>query len=353
MTEIRVDAVRKSYGGVAAVEDVSFTVAPGEFLTLLGPSGCGKTTTLRMVAGFVTPTSGRIHIAGRDVTDTPPHHREIGLVFQSYALFPHMTVAGNVAFGLTMRRCSKAETAARTNEALALVKLDGLGDRFPRQLSGGQQQRVALARALVIRPQVLLLDEPLAALDKHLRDHMRRELGALQRRLGIATIFVTHDQEEALSMSDRVAVMRQGRIEQIGTPRALYERPETRFVAEFLGRSNLIEVEVTGRADGLARLRAGAIEMMVDAAACGDAAVLTILVRPERVRIAAASAGGIAAHVVSAGYLGALIECRLELAGGQMIDATVPNTDAALSIVPGAAVSVTIPPEAIRVIGSV
>jgi spermidine/putrescine ABC transporter ATP-binding subunit len=226
------------------VDDVSFGVEPGHVLSLLGPSGCGKTTTMRMIAGLVTPTSGQILIKGRPVGDVPVHRRNIGLLFQSYALFPHLSVAANVAFGLEMRRLPKAEVGRRVADALAMVKLGPLADRMPHQLSGGQQQRVALARALVIEPAVLLLDEPLGALDKKLREGMQIELSQLQRRLGLTTLMVTHDQDEALTLSDRIAVMRDGRIEQIGAPGEIYDRPASRFVASFIGTSNFFRGRV-------------------------------------------------------------------------------------------------------------
>ena len=234
------DGLRKSFGAEPVVNGISLSVEQGEFLTLLGPSGCGKTTTLNLVAGFLSPDAGRIAIGGRDVTSVPPHHRDIGLVFQDYALFPHRTVAENVGFGLRMRKVGRAEIQRRVAEALALVQLAGLADRRPGQLSGGQRQRVALARALVIRPSVLLLDEPLSNLDLKLREDMRLEISGLQRRLGITTILVTHDQGEALVMSDRVAVMRGGRIAQVADPATLYTRPADRFIADFIGAMNLL-----------------------------------------------------------------------------------------------------------------
>jgi len=224
-----------------AVDDVTLEIAAGEFFALLGPSGCGKTTSLRMIAGFDMPDSWRDHVGGRDITDLPVHRREMGMVFQSYALFPHRSVAENVAFGLRMRAVPKPEIRDRVAAALAQVALTGLEDRKPGQLSGGQQQRVALARALVVEPPVLLCDEPLGALDRKLRQQMQFELKELQKRLGVTLVFVTHDQEEALAMSDRIAVMNRGRIEQIGAPTEIYERPRTRFVADFIGEINILE----------------------------------------------------------------------------------------------------------------
>ncbi|MEK7716114.1 MAG: ATP-binding cassette domain-containing protein, partial [candidate division NC10 bacterium] len=233
------------YGALRAVDRVDLTVHEGELLSLLGPSGCGKTTTLNLIAGFLQPTAGRIVIDGEDVTRRPAHERDLGMVFQSYALFPHMSVFDNVAFGLRERRVPKAEIAPRVRDALGLVRLEGRERERPAHLSGGMQQRVALARALVYRPRVLLLDEPLAALDKKLREEMRGELREIQRSVSITTIFVTHDQAEALALSDRIAVMDRGRVEQIGAPREIYERPATRFVADFIGASSILRGRAT------------------------------------------------------------------------------------------------------------
>ena len=241
--DIRLEAVRKLYGDVVAVASVDLEILRGEFFTMLGPSGSGKTTTLRMIAGFERPDAGRIYLGGRDVTRLPPYARNVNTVFQDYALFPHMTVAENVEYGLRVKGVSKAQRRARAEEVLDMVRLPGYGGRKPVQLSGGQRQRVALARAIVNRPQVLLLDEPLGALDLKLREEMQVELKRIQREVGITFVYVTHDQEEALTMSDRLAVMNDGRIEQIGTPADVYERPETEFVAGFVGTSNLLERE--------------------------------------------------------------------------------------------------------------
>jgi putative spermidine/putrescine transport system ATP-binding protein len=238
------EGLGKSYGEAPVVSGVDLAIHPGEFVTLLGPSGCGKTTILRMVAGLVPPTTGRIVVDGADITALPAHRRNMGLVFQNYALFPHMNVAANVAFGLEMRGVARAEAAARVREVLELVRLGDYGARQPRQLSGGQQQRVALARALVVRPAVLLLDEPLSNLDAKLREDLRDEIRAIQERLHTTTLFVTHDQAEALTMSDRVVVLSAGRIEQVGTPVEIYDRPATPFVATFIGRVNRLDVTV-------------------------------------------------------------------------------------------------------------
>ena len=240
--------LRKAYGSFTAVHDVDLTVGKGELVTLLGPSGCGKTTILRMIAGFVTPDSGSIAIAGKSVNALPPHKRHVGLMFQNYALFPHMSVGENVAFGLRMRSVGRAERDRRVHAALEAVRLDGRIDAYPRQLSGGQQQRVALARALVIEPDILLLDEPLGALDRELRQHLQGEMKRLQRSLGISTLLVTHDQEEALMLSDRIAVMNGGRSEQVASPSEIFERPRTKFVARFMGGTNIFDGTI--RSDG-------------------------------------------------------------------------------------------------------
>jgi spermidine/putrescine ABC transporter ATP-binding subunit len=288
----------KRYGATVALDGVSLAVRPGEFFTLLGPSGCGKTTSLRSVAGFVDPDAGDVLIGGARVNDVPPHRRRVGMVFQHYALFPHRTVTQNVAFGLRMQKQDKAEIARRVRDALTLVQLPAYGDRYPRQLSGGEQQRIALARALVTAPAVLLLDEPLGALDKKLRDHMKIELKRLQREVGITTIYVTHDQEEALTMSDRIAVMHRGRLEQVATPRELYETPATAFVASFIGTINLL----SGRAAGASAVECGGVKLAATGTAAHGATV-TVALRPERIRLNATEAldtslAATVAHVV-------------------------------------------------------
>jgi putative spermidine/putrescine transport system ATP-binding protein len=279
-TSLALRGVTKQFNGFTAVYPLDLDLDGGEMVALLGPSGCGKTTTLRIIAGFETPDTGQVLIAGRDVTHLRPRQRRLGMVFQNYSLFPHMTVAENVAFGLRMQGTSRADRDTLVREMLDLVQLSSLADRHPRQISGGQQQRVALARSLVVRPQLLLLDEPLGALDKNLRESMQFELRDLQRRLRITSLLVTHDQEEALSMSDRVAVMRAGRIAQIGAPNAIYHRPRTHFVATFLGTSNII----SGRASDDHEMLAGPDDgtRVVLPVATGSAQV-TLSLRPERV----------------------------------------------------------------------
>ncbi|MBI2195256.1 MAG: ABC transporter ATP-binding protein [Planctomycetes bacterium] len=269
-------------------------VHPGEFVSLLGPSGCGKTTSLRLIAGFDHPTSGDVYIHGHLVNGSPPYRRDVNMVFQSYALFPHLTVRANVSFGLEMQRLLRPEIESRVDEALGMVRMEGLSERYPHQLSGGQQQRAALARALVTRPAVLLLDEPLGALDLRLRQEMQGELKKLQRRLGLAFLYVTHDQEEALTMSDRVAVMQGGRILQCGTPAEVYEKPRTRFVAEFVGEANILSGRVIGLGEGSASVgTAGGVVRVSDAGGTAQTGrEVTMVLRPEKVVLSEASASG-------------------------------------------------------------
>ena len=278
---VEITGVTKRFGEVVAVDDVDLAIDDGEFFALLGPSGCGKTTTLRMIAGLDLPTEGSLRIFGEEVGMAPPDRRPVNTVFQAYALFPHMTVRQNIEFGLRMRRVKDPELSERVAEAIGMVRLSGMEDRRPDQLSGGQQQRVALARALVNQPKVLLLDEPLGALDLKLRQEMQQELKALQRTVGITFVFVTHDQEEALAMSERIGVMSDGRLLQVGTPREIYERPASRFVADFIGRTNLLEASVESA--GAVRLANGdRIEAETSMAAGSEVAVS---LRPERARL--------------------------------------------------------------------
>jgi ABC-type Fe3+/spermidine/putrescine transport system ATPase subunit len=290
---VTIDSVRKTYGDVVALDRVSLEVRPGEFLVLLGPSGCGKTTLLRLLAGFEAPDEGRLLISGRDVAGLPPYERPVNTVFQHYALFPHRTVAGNVAFGLEARGLPAAAIAEKVARALETVRLTGLGDRRIDQLSGGQKQRVALARAVVLEPDVLLLDEPMAALDPKLRKEMQVEVKNLQERLRTTFLFVTHDQEEALVIADRIAVMSHGRVEQLERTEALYERPRTRFVADFLGVRNLVDATVTGVEEGLATLRTagGLVFRAVDDGGYRPGAAVVVGIRSERVRMDAPRGG--------------------------------------------------------------
>jgi spermidine/putrescine ABC transporter ATP-binding subunit len=337
MPYLSIDQATKLYGATKALDEVCLDIEVGEFVTLLGPSGCGKSTTLRAIAGLLDIDRGTIAIDGRDFTKVPIHRRDIGVVFQNNALFPHMTVAQNVAFGLRMRNIARAEQASRTAEALALVHLPDLGARYPHQLSGGQQQRVAIARALVISPRVLLLDEPFAALDRKLREEMQMELRDLTRRVGITSVFVTHDQEEALTLSDRVVVMNAGRIEQIGTPDAIYSRPETRFVADFMGARNILETRVTriGATDVLldwhgTMLRAPLLEQHWLATASAAAVAL----RPEALRIVAPSAAGenaASGQVVSKVDQGAFVTIKIEIAAEKMLVVRQTKADQARS----------------------
>ena len=340
MARIELEAVSKHYGDFHAVRDFSLTIEQGELVVLLGPSGCGKTTTLRMIAGFVLVTSGRIRLGGRDVTSLPPQRRNTGLVFQGYALFPHLTAAENIAFGLQMRGLSDAVVREKVASALRLVRLDDLGDRLPRQLSGGQQQRVALARALVIEPDALLLDEPLSNLDAKLREEVRVEIRQLQRALGLTTVMVTHDQDEALAMADRLVVMSAGAIQQIGTQRDLYEHPSNRFVAGFVGRTNFLSGQLVEpgvfRSDGGLTLCYDGPSAPAGgsaAAARSSGARRALALRPERLNLGAsadpARSNRVAGTVEFVSYLGAIIEYYVRLSSGEILRVHAPNTGAA------------------------
>ncbi|MDQ6822420.1 MAG: ABC transporter ATP-binding protein [Actinomycetota bacterium] len=320
---------------------------------MLGPSGCGKTTTLRMIAGFERPTSGEILLDGTDVAQVPPHERNVHTVFQNYALFPHLDVYGNIAFGLRRHKVSKDDERRRVDEAIELVQLGGLAARRPRQLSGGQQQRVALARALVLRPAVLLLDEPLGALDAKIRKSLRVELKALQEQVGITFVFVTHDQEEALSMSDRVAVMSNGRIEQIGTPAEVYEDPSTVFVADFLGVSNLMDGQATASSGDDCMVKVGEFTMR---AGCGDVKArgpVKIVARPERVLLLEHGSSqenclpGMVERIV---YVGSSVQVIVRLATGASVQSSIANMGGTGTYQQGTPVSVHVPPEALRVL---
>jgi len=331
------DDVCKTYDGVANVVDhLHLEVGEGEFLSLLGPSGSGKTTTLMMLAGFERPTAGHIRLRGESIERLPPYRRNFGMVFQNYALFPHMTVGENLAFPLSVRSVGKAEAAQRVKRALEMVRLPGYESRLPGQLSGGQQQRVAVARALVFEPQLILMDEPLGALDKQLREEMQLELRSLHERLGITTVYVTHDQSEALTMSDRIAVFHHGRIQQIADPQTIYERPSNLFVASFIGESNRLPaqlVETHGDGSCAARVADGAVLRGVAAAPCSEAGQAVIAVRPERIAVTAAAASGmqgneLAGVVEETIFLGGHVRVRLKCAAGEIV-ASVPIQSAA------------------------
>jgi spermidine/putrescine transport system ATP-binding protein len=346
--EIHLEGLVKRYGDVLAVAGIDQLIPGGEFFTLLGPSGCGKTTTLRLIAGFERLDEGAIRLDGTDVGRRPPHKRPVNTVFQSYALFPHMTVADNVAFGLRYQRVTKAERARKVGAAMAMVQLQGLEARRPAQLSGGQQQRVALARAIVLEPPVLLLDEPLGALDARLRVDLQVELKRIQETLGITFVYVTHDQDEALTMSDRVAVMRGGKIEQCGEPRTLYEEPQTAFVANFLGASNLIPAKVTDRG----RLGLGDFSLRGQQPATGTGDVLA-MIRPERVRLEPHGASGenrVPGMVEEVVYLGFHQHLSVRLASGALVRVDVPNDDSVVERSQGDPVIVHLPAEWLRVL---
>jgi spermidine/putrescine transport system ATP-binding protein len=351
--EIQVQELTKRFVDVVAVDGIDIDMPGGEFFTMLGPSGCGKTTTLRMIAGFERPTSGRILLDGVDVAHVPPHKRSVNTVFQSYALFPHLDVARNVAFGLKYQRCTKEESRRRVAEALDLVQLSGFEHRKPEQLSGGQQQRVALARALVLRPRVLLLDEPLGALDARLRKGLQVELKALQAELGITFVFVTHDQEEALTMSDRVAVMNGGRVEQAGSPREVYEEPQTVFVADFLGVSNVLSGTAAAGENGGCALRMGERTLRATQGATGARGEVKAMIRPERIAIEAQGATGenrIPALVERAVFLGSAFELHVRLLGGDVLKAMVANDGVSRAYEEGDAVTAHLPADALRIL---
>ena len=351
--EVQLLGLTKRFDDQVAVDAIDARIEAGEFFSLLGPSGCGKTTTLRMIAGFVRPTEGRILLDGADVGSVPPHQRNVHTVFQNYALFPHLNVFDNVGFGLRRRKVGREEVRRRVHDALTLVELGGLAERKPQQLSGGQQQRVALARALVLRPAVLLLDEPLGALDAKIRKQLRLELKSLQEEVGITFVFVTHDQEEALSMSDRVAVMNGGRIEQIGTPAAVYEDPASVFVADFLGISNLMDADPVAWRPGECTVRIGEFTLR---ACCGDVSArgaVRVVARPERLELLDHGAGrdncllGMVERTV---YVGASRQVIVRLPIGATVQVSIANTGADDGYPQGTPVAVHVPPQALRVL---
>jgi len=336
-------------GAVRALDDVSLTIRPGEFFTLLGPSGCGKTTLLRLIAGFDTPTAGQILLAGRDITAMPPNERPVNTVFQSYALFPHLTVAQNIGFGLEMQGRPRAEIDAAVARMLALVKMEAMADRRPQMLSGGQQQRVALARALAPAPQVLLLDEPLSALDLKLRKEMQLELKRLQHETGITFVFVTHDQEEALTMSDRIGVMSAGRLLQVGAPREIYNNPVNRFVADFIGETNFLPARIEG---GGVVLGSGESLAVEEAAGLADGLAVTAAVRPEQVRIVAADTpGSLRAVLTETVYFGTDTHCHFRLGDGTDLVARLQSPPSGtIGLEEGETVAIGFVPGAVKIL---
>ncbi|HMS63206.1 MAG TPA: ABC transporter ATP-binding protein, partial [Solirubrobacteraceae bacterium] len=354
--DIALHGVTKRFGEMTAVDDLTLDIPRGSFFALLGPSGCGKTTTLRMIGGFEEPTAGRIELAGKDVTNTPPHKRDVNTVFQSYALFPHMTVEKNVAFGLERRKVPKADVQRRVAEALDLVELGPLARRRPTQMSGGQQQRVALARALVNRPQALLLDEPLGALDLRLRKQLQIELSHIQREVGITFVHVTHDQEEAMTMADTIAVMRDGRIDQLGSATELYDRPRTEFVANFLGSSNLIDAKPVGQTADVAEFEAEGARLRAPASLFGadlSSGPVRIGVRPEKITLrpadeAVQSNGSnvLLGHVTDARFLGVSTQYVVRTDGGDDVQVFAQNAGSSTETIgPGRRVAASWDPQ--------
>ena len=331
MAFLQLEHVSKYYGDLRVVTDMNLAVEQGEFVSLLGPSGCGKTTTLQMIAGFAEVTQGRITLDGRDITHAKPNTRGLGIVFQSYALFPHMTVSANVAFGLAMRKVDRTERERRTRDALALVKLDKYGDRYPRELSGGQRQRVALARALVIRPPVLLLDEPLSNLDAQLREEMQFELRSIQRQTGTTTIMVTHDQAEALSISDRVVVMQEGRATQVDAPYRMYEHPTSHFISRFVGKTNMLPGTVT-KAGPQAEVQSGPLALSIEEAGLHAGDRISLSLRPEKLVPVAQGQGKLDGRVATRYFLGSQWQYDLDTPLGTLTmltpnDGRAPHAD--------------------------
>jgi len=353
MTFLELTGVQKRFGETLAVEDFNLATQRGEFVSFLGPSGCGKTTTLRMIAGFEHPTSGSIVIDGREVTGQPPNRRNVGMVFQSYALFPNMTVADNVGFGLRVRGVAKDRIRSKVGELLELIHLPDKGGRYPWQLSGGQQQRVALARALAIEPQVLLLDEPLSALDAKIRVALRKEIRAIQRQLGITTVYVTHDQEEALSLSDRVVVMSEGRIEQVGAPADIYNFPATSFVASFVGTLNLLDGKVIEAGAGRLSVEGQELRAARPITDARDGTTVTVAIRPESVELGeAGGANRLRGPVEDISFLGSIVRTRIGLGDGASLSLDTFNDPQLNLPAVGEVVTASFPPEACLVIGT-
>jgi spermidine/putrescine ABC transporter ATP-binding subunit len=329
----------KRFGDIVAVDAITLGVKKGEFLTLLGPSGSGKTTILMMIAGFQLPTSGEIFIEGEIISSTPPFNRNVGMVFQSYALFPHMTVFENIAFPLRMRKFDKSTISKSVKKMLKLVKLIDYHTRYPKQLSGGQQQRIALARALVYNPPVLLMDEPLGALDKKLREHMQLEIKQIQKELGITVIYVTHDQEEALTMSDRIAILNASRIEQVGSPDDIYERPKNKFVGDFIGETNILDAEVTGEKNGMIEIvTSEGLKIVASKQHTISTKNVSILIRPERIGFIAASKEGLNTYegiIEETIYLGDTCKYKVRIGGKETVVVTKKNDHKTIRYVPG------------------
>jgi iron(III) transport system ATP-binding protein len=353
---VELTGITKRFGPLKAVDDVSLAIGEGDFFTLLGPSGCGKTTLLRILAGFHTPDAGEIRFDGRVINDIPPHRRQTAMVFQNYALFPHLTVFDNIAYGLRARRVPRREIEARIGEVIRSVQLEGLEDRAPSQLSGGQQQRVALARALVISPSILLMDEPLSNLDAKLRVSMREEIRRIQKGLGITTVYVTHDQEEAMAVSDRIAILNRGRIEQVGTPAEIYFRPESRFAAEFMGGSNILDLEVAGYDEGSTTIAAAAdgVRIFIRGSRPPDGRVM-LSVRPEWIRVVAGPSPGetnvLSGMVLGSTFLGSMVRYRVSGPGGTSIVIEAHDPGKGMPVADGETLWYRIPPEKPVVLG--
>jgi spermidine/putrescine transport system ATP-binding protein len=352
--EVKLVDLVKRFADVTAVAGINLEMQPGEFFSLLGPSGCGKTTTLRLIAGFERPDEGQILLDDADMAQVPPHKRNVNTVFQNYALFPHLNVFDNVAFGLRYKDVGKHEIKQKVDESLGLVRLEGMQKRRPSQLSGGQQQRVALARALILNPAVLLLDEPLGALDAKLRKALQIELKSLQEEVGITFIYVTHDQEEALTMSDRLAVMSDGRIEQVGTPNEVYEEPRTTYVADFLGVSNLMDARAEGPdGNGRCKVRLGDFQLLAGQGESDARGEARIVIRPERVGLEAQGATGenrVPGMVERVVYVGSILQVIVHLAPGRTLQAWIQNQGEGLPYGQGTPVTVHLPPDALRVL---